>query len=1162
MVNILQYIDDMQVMYGDKEPRSVDPEPRNNFNVGGGADVSPQTGIDDAFWINHYNQVIDARLGAMEAVKKQGEPVNPVDAKYLYESYNELKKYGGDAGNFDQRIRNLSPSAKEPEFAAHGGRIGQLVRNTVDGSRPGYSGSAFTRALMLLKNFNKTGAVKGLEEKLIKKYKSEGMEFIEALKKAQTEAGGVRYEGRMKIIKEAMDNTNIHSDDYVDLLDMKIKIEDPNFAKQYVNFSENLKNKTRSRHDSNWAEANFGEEYGTKLDQARVREINKSIDPNITERSLVDDIDDMNTANIDEFFGRKKNADGGVQQLVSNTVDGSRPGYNGNPGALKVFNKALDSFYNEFDKEVVDAASIQDHGVTFDKLKGEDKRRSFKKYFKQDMKDYGEYIGTENPNKDRRTMKRGIRATREADIKIKLIDATKKGDFFKPEKFAEDNKITLKQLKAEAKQLQRNIYEKRMITAGKESRATLVWLSNSDFEMDNVLEKISKSGLVNRKDNRTNTIFFDAFGREFKKGTIDTPNPTYNFEKYKAIRKNVNEFGAIKKLISKKYPNLNFDLDHGLSQQTINKLFNGTPEELSRVNIMDADLNRGFKKSLSEKYFKALGYNENGKQIGKVNLEAKKAVEKIAKDLNINIGNVSDDLKTFDRGVQSFEKLNIREELINSLKKQSSLNKNFKTFVNENPKLLTTAGFKDVTKINEPKTQVSTQQIDEIDNFLAKRQKVMDVGKANAAFKTMKQGGQKVSDEVILICKTNLKSMGGRIGYKLGSGGCPFAEANPKGFLEAVKNNKVLKSFLKTPQALNIARTVARASDMTLNPLSWIGGEAWYIGLDAMNRASKGIPGDEALDDAFFFYDFKKVDENILKTAEKMGLDKNQIQLIKSNMAINRNMSELGKRQKLLERAGSDIADISEIDTGVVNQEIDKINSDLKSNIYMYITKTSQITGKNRNELADSDFGIGLNLTNKTFSQKVLAERQSEFKNIRTRADELAGGMGNWLNTNIFNTDVWTQPLKYAADVIDPRTKGVSFKTKEQQEQAYLNKIGKEYLTEPSTVISDVGTEEYSAGKKNPNYNPRELYLYNKSRNLTRDNPNMKEALSLRRSYQPSLGTGMFNLSDEGGYNLFGQKDGGRIGYMGGGITAIRRLNAIPPKRQGLRSILINGKKS
>ena len=40
------------------------------------------------------------------------------------------------------------------------------------------------------------------------------------------------------------------------------------------------------------------------------------------------------------------------------------------------------------------------------------------------------------------------------------------------------------------------------------------------------------------------------------------------------------------------------------------------------------------------------------------------------------------------------------------------------------------------------------------------------------------------------------------------------------------------------------------------------------------------------------------------------------------------------------------------------------------------------------------------------------------------------------------------------------------------------------------------------------------------------------------------------------------QADGGRAGYMGGGITGIRKPHAIPPERQGLRSIMINGKKS
>ena len=51
-------------------------------------------------------------------------------------------------------------------------------------------------------------------------------------------------------------------------------------------------------------------------------------------------------------------------------------------------------------------------------------------------------------------------------------------------------------------------------------------------------------------------------------------------------------------------------------------------------------------------------------------------------------------------------------------------------------------------------------------------------------------------------------------------------------------------------------------------------------------------------------------------------------------------------------------------------------------------------------------------------------------------------------------------------------------------------------------------------------------------------------------------------LTDEVIRNIKGFTTGGRAGYMGGGITAIRRPNAIPPKRQGLRSILINGKKS
>ena len=49
-------------------------------------------------------------------------------------------------------------------------------------------------------------------------------------------------------------------------------------------------------------------------------------------------------------------------------------------------------------------------------------------------------------------------------------------------------------------------------------------------------------------------------------------------------------------------------------------------------------------------------------------------------------------------------------------------------------------------------------------------------------------------------------------------------------------------------------------------------------------------------------------------------------------------------------------------------------------------------------------------------------------------------------------------------------------------------------------------------------------------------------------------------LFEQSPTGLFGSKfaSGGRAGYMGGGIAAIRKPHAIPPKRQGLRSIMIN----
>jgi len=295
-----------------------------------------------------------------------------------------------------------------------------------------------------------------------------------------------------------------------------------------------------------------------------------------------------------------------------------------------------------------------------------------------------------------------IRTPKDQGIRIKLIDATNKKGKFNAAKFAKDNNITMKELKYEAGLLQGNIYEKRMLVSGKEmGRLKLKWIPEDATISDNALSKLHKSGLIIYERTKIDELFYDAFGRPEIKGT-NKINPTYNSKKYLAIKDNLNEYRQLKNAINAKYPSINFQLDHPLSKSTLNKIFNASADELTRVNILDASLNNNFKKSLSTKY-------ENA--VSSKNFRAKKAVESIAKDLNLNIGKVSKNLTGYDYGVKEFQKLNIKDEIIKSLKNQKDLNYNFKNYIKNNPELFKIAGFEDPSKIGTKLIKVTDKHI-------------------------------------------------------------------------------------------------------------------------------------------------------------------------------------------------------------------------------------------------------------------------------------------------------------------------------------------------------------------------------------------------------------------------------------------------------------------
>ena len=120
----------------------------------------------------------------------------------------------------------------------------------------------------------------------------------------------------------------------------------------------------------------------------------------------------------------------------------------------------------------------------------------------------------------------------------------------------------------------------------------------------------------------------------------------------------------------------------------------------------------------------------------------------------------------------------------------------------------------------------------------------------------------------------------------------------------------------------------------------------------------------------------------------------------------------------------------------------------------------------------------------------------------KTRLDPYAGGIGNWLNKEVFT----------------------------------LNAPERAALQKQIDAMS-----------------PQELELFNMERGIGEE------------KVHPLYGAGMSYKQMEPFYEQMDymyKADGGRADYMGGGITGIRKPHAIPPERQGLRSIMINGKKS
>jgi hypothetical protein len=296
-------------------------------------------------------------------------------------------------------------------------------------------------------------------------------------------------------------------------------------------------------------------------------------------------------------------------------------------------------------------------------------------------------------------------------------------------------------LRAESTKLFDNIYTEQMKVNKNIPRADYGFLpvgktiAEDRAALTNLLARLRKvKGFESREAETWYKLIRDAYH-----------NKRISQKQFKEANMNVKKFFDKAHLIRKRYPNLELNLDHTLSRGML-KLFNAKKEKFLTGMPTTADFNKGLKASLDNRYKNIVSKVREGVAGAG---EQKTALEKLAKDLKINLGEVS---KTGKRITDMGKSIvlgtaPIEESILESLKKQNITAQKLKSI---DPALAEAAG---------------------MDQYL-KRAKLPEIPARTI------EGIQKLFNEVLTTSEKNKtaialgcigKAEGGRIGYALGS---------------------------------------------------------------------------------------------------------------------------------------------------------------------------------------------------------------------------------------------------------------------------------------------------------------------------------------------------------------------------------------------------------
>ena len=310
---------------------------------------------------------------------------------------------------------------------------------------------------------------------------------------------------------------------------------------------------------------------------------------------------------------------------------------------------------------------------------------------------------------------------------------------------------------------------------------------------------------------------------------------------------------------------------------------------------------------------------------------------------------------------------------------------------------------------------------------------------ADVVVKASQEGG--FGEAVQTICKRRKAKKGGRMFVSTGSG-CPAAKDDPKGFLRSVSENPKLAKFLKSAPGKKAMTMAARVTGNVLNPTTLIGGEVAFVLGDGLNNFASGLPLDESFDRAFVFGDFGQFEKNLINQAKELGYDDNQLNLLQQTININKLDNKRKKLEFGLDKDKSDMSGLTSDATMGFEDRLVNTNKNLDDSVGNYLNTLDNM-GFDSNKAADQ--ATGFTYLDNVFKKRTQDQLVKDFEDRKRQVDPTKTPFGDFISP-VFDLGSYTQPLKFAADIVNPFTKDVPFLSERQQEAKKLREMSEEKL--------------------------------------------------------------------------------------------------------------------